>query len=54
MALVAAVMSAIGWFAGLWLTRHPLLAELQDMAAAVARHRLVGQVLDLRRTIAGR
>lgn len=54
MALVAAVMSAIGWFGGLWLTRHPLLAELQDMAAAVARHRLVGQVLDLRRTIAGR
>jgi hypothetical protein len=51
---VAAALSAIGWLAGLWLTRHPLLAELQDAAAAIRRHQFVGRANDLRKSIASR
>jgi O-antigen/teichoic acid export membrane protein len=51
---VAAALSAAGWLAGLWLTRHPLLAELQDAAAMIRRHQLVGRAIDLRKSIASR
>jgi O-antigen/teichoic acid export membrane protein len=52
--VLAAALSAAGWLAGLWLTRHPLLVELQDAAATIRRHQLVGRAIDLRKSIASR
>jgi len=36
-AAVAAMLHAAGWLAGLWVTGHPLMGELQRAAAIVAR-----------------
>jgi O-antigen/teichoic acid export membrane protein len=33
----AAILHAVGWLAGLWVTGHPLMAELQHVGAMVGR-----------------
>jgi hypothetical protein len=52
-ALVASVLAAIGWAAGLRVTRHPFLFEISKAADAIADssalgHRVVGVGLRLR------
>jgi O-antigen/teichoic acid export membrane protein len=37
MALVAATASALGWIAGLWLTQHPLLGEIDRATSGLRR-----------------
>lgn len=38
-ALLAGVLAAIGWFAGVWLTQHPLLREIQLAGNVLRRFR---------------
>ena len=38
MAALAVALSAAGWMCGLWLTRHPLLAELQHVAGVIGHN----------------
>lgn len=44
-AMLAMVLAVCGWFAGLWLTSHPLLGEVVGVAAA-ARTQLAAVRLD--------
>jgi O-antigen/teichoic acid export membrane protein len=37
-ALIAGVLAAIGWAAGIWLTRHPLLDELKAAGVIAGKH----------------
>jgi O-antigen/teichoic acid export membrane protein len=43
MAVPVGVLGAVGWLGGLWLTRHPLLGELQRAAALIGGSRLMAR-----------
>jgi O-antigen/teichoic acid export membrane protein len=43
-AVVAGVLAGVGWIAGLWVTRHPLLHEMLRALAAVRRSRTAARL----------
>ena len=47
-AILAGAICGVGWLAGLWLTRHPLLYELFRAWAALLRMSLVAKLLSAR------
>jgi O-antigen/teichoic acid export membrane protein len=53
-AIVMVILSAVGWIAGLWLTRHPLLNELLSALGIVKRSPVTAKALGLGRRVFGR
>jgi hypothetical protein len=45
--LAAVAMAALGWLAGVWLTRHPLADEIRNAGDALRRTALWGRLSTL-------